>query len=115
MTLILAQYELAPIYRDHSETYQTPMLGWEPSDWNLSYLKIFIILGCINSFITALRAGLFAKGGLDASKQLHTNLLKSILGVKPSWFDKNPPGRIINRFSWDQTFTKFPDLYQLLI
>ena len=36
-----------------------------------------------------------------ASKNLHSKLMNSILSVHPSWFNANPPGRIINRFSSD--------------
>ena len=51
--------------------------------------------------MTLIRAFAFAKGGLVAAYNLHDHLIESILNVCPDWFDKNPPGRIINRFSSD--------------
>ena len=96
-----AQYNVAPFYRHHVELYQHELMGWSPYDVGLSYLQVFIILGGINSVLTLIRAFAFAKGGLNASKNLHNKLLTSILRVHPSWFNRNPPGRIINRFSSD--------------
>ncbi len=36
-----------------------------------------------------------------AAKRLHNKMLKSVIVAKMRFFDLNPPGRIINRFSKD--------------
>ena len=86
----------APFYALNAHLYSSD--NWSPKDIGLSYLEMFIILGCFNSFMTLIRSVSFAKGGLVAAFNLHNNLLLSVLNVQPSWFDQNPPGRTINRF-----------------
>ena len=89
----------APFYAFNSYLYDHD--SWSPKDIGLSYLEMFILLGCFNSFMTLIRSVSFAKGGLVAARNLHSKLLSSVLQVQPSWFDNNPPGRTINRFSSD--------------
>ena len=81
--------------------FSSDLGGWRPSEWGLTFLQIYLILGGLNSLLTLIRAFSFAKGGLVASKNLHSKLMNSILSVHPSWFNANPPGRIINRFGSD--------------
>uniref|UniRef100_A0A182IX99 ABC-type xenobiotic transporter n=1 Tax=Anopheles atroparvus TaxID=41427 RepID=A0A182IX99_ANOAO len=65
------------------------------------YLGIYAGLAVGNSFLTLLRAFLFAFAGLKAAKCIHDRLLNSVLYTKLQFFDVVPLGRILNRFSSD--------------
>eukprot|EP00250_Pteridium_aquilinum_P011989 c20437_g1_i1 orf=297-4817(-) len=66
------------------------------------YLNVFLCLAMANSLFTAARAFSFAYGGLSAAFKVHESLLKRILAAPVNFFDHNPKGRILNRFSSDQ-------------
>lgn len=68
------------------------------------YLKIYALLAILNSFFTLIRAFLFAYGGLKAAIYIQKQLLKVVVMAKSTFFDIQPYGRIINRFSSD-TYT----------
>ncbi|XP_042231259.1 ATP-binding cassette sub-family C member 10-like [Homarus americanus] len=65
------------------------------------YLTVYGILAASNTIFTLMRAFLFAYGGICAAKALHKQLLDAVLYAKISFFDNNPLGRILNRFSSD--------------
>ncbi|XP_045610459.1 ATP-binding cassette sub-family C member 10 [Procambarus clarkii] len=65
------------------------------------YLTVYGILAASNSIFTLMRAFLFAYGGICAAKALHRQLLDVVLYAKMTFFDNNPMGRILNRFSSD--------------
>ncbi|KAF7488448.1 Multidrug resistance-associated protein 7 [Sarcoptes scabiei] len=67
----------------------------------LTYLYVFIAIGVANSFITLLRAFLFAYGGVRAAINIHDALLKSLLESSVLFYDLISFGIIINRFSSD--------------
>ncbi|XP_076226546.1 ATP-binding cassette sub-family C member 10 isoform X2 [Nomia melanderi] len=76
-------------------------------DYNLStnyYLTVYAILAVINSLFTLMRAFMFAYGGIQAAITIHKQLLKIVVRAKAVFFDTQPLGRIINRFSSD-TYT----------
>eukprot|EP00899_Mesostigma_viride_P024049 jgi/Mesvir1/4829/Mv11115-RA.2 len=79
----------------------TPVLSASPSGAGSSFLLIFIALGALNSVATLVRAFLFAYGGLRACSRLHARLLSSVMAAPLSFFERNPLGRILNRFSSD--------------
>ncbi|KHJ92520.1 ABC transporter, ATP-binding protein [Oesophagostomum dentatum] len=63
-----------------------------------------IIYGCIataNTIFTCIRAFLFAYGGIQAARHLHSNLLHKLLKASASWWDRTPSGRVINRICSD--------------
>lgn len=66
------------------------------------YLRVFLCIAVANSFFTAARAFSFAYGGLSAAFRVHESLLKRIVAAPIYFFDHNPKGRILNRFSSDQ-------------
>ncbi|XP_051169843.1 ATP-binding cassette sub-family C member 10 [Leptopilina boulardi] len=68
------------------------------------YLTIYAALAILNSFFTLVRAFLFAYGGLKAAIYIQKQLLKVVVMAKSTFFDIQPHGRIINRFSSD-TYT----------
>ncbi|XP_016655769.1 multidrug resistance-associated protein 7 isoform X4 [Acyrthosiphon pisum] len=70
-------------------------------DENNKYLYVYILIGIVNSVATFFKAFIFAYGGIKACKIIHDCLLTSIMNVKTKFFDVNPLGRILNRFSSD--------------
>lgn len=65
------------------------------------YLRILAYLSAGNSAAALFRSFIFAYAGLEGARRSFRNLLKAILGAPISWFDSNPSGRILNRFSND--------------
>ncbi|XP_043269152.1 ATP-binding cassette sub-family C member 10 [Venturia canescens] len=68
------------------------------------YLKIYALLGLLNSIFTLIRAFMFAYGGIQAAYSMHKQLLKIVMRARTTFFDLHPLGRILNRFSSD-TYT----------
>jgi ATP-binding cassette subfamily C (CFTR/MRP) protein 10 len=63
-----------------------------------------IILGVIsgsNSLFTLIRSFIFAYGGIKAAKLTFNELLDNVLEAPVSFFESNPLGRVLNRFSAD--------------
>ncbi|XP_011138357.1 multidrug resistance-associated protein 7 isoform X2 [Harpegnathos saltator] len=77
--------------------------NYSPHDTNY-YLTVYSLLAVANSVFTLIRAFLFAYGGLQAAITMHRQLLKTVVRAKTMFFDIQPLGRIINRFSSD-TYT----------
>ncbi|XP_012524038.1 multidrug resistance-associated protein 7 isoform X1 [Monomorium pharaonis] len=68
------------------------------------YLTVYSLLAVFNSIFTLIRAFIFAYGGIQAAVTMHKQLLKIVMRAKTIFFDIQPVGRIINRFSSD-TYT----------
>lgn len=71
------------------------------SDDFLPYTYIYIALGvatCISSFIYIF--GIYI-GNVEAVRRMHERLIQCVIYARMTFFDKNPSGRIINRFSSD--------------
>uniref|UniRef100_T1GCD0 ABC transmembrane type-1 domain-containing protein n=1 Tax=Megaselia scalaris TaxID=36166 RepID=T1GCD0_MEGSC len=64
-------------------------------------LYIYGILILCVVFMTVLRGYMFFSICMRASKVLHNRMFKSILNATMRFFDTNPSGRILNRFSKD--------------
>jgi ATP-binding cassette subfamily C (CFTR/MRP) protein 10 len=64
-------------------------------------LIVLAILSGANSIFTLVRSFIFAYGGLKASKSTFTELLDNVLEAPVQFFEVNPLGRILNRFSAD--------------
>ncbi|KAK9813623.1 hypothetical protein WJX73_000516 [Symbiochloris irregularis] len=65
------------------------------------YLTIYLYmgLGCIVGEV--LFAFIMALGSVRAAKRLHQNLLRGLLRLPMSFFDSQPTGRLMNRFTKD--------------
>ena len=82
----------------------TPLLsssevGGDPS--GLSHLRILCYIAAFNSLAALFRAFIFAYGGLTAARHMFDRLLSHVLYARVLFFDQNPVGRILNRFSTD--------------
>lgn len=65
------------------------------------YLGIYGGIGGILIFISLLSTIVVFLAGIKASRHLHANLLDNVLHLPMSFFDTNPMGRVLNRFSKD--------------
>jgi len=65
------------------------------------YLGLYLMLGCVYAGITFVRSINFLFMCVRAAVNLHNKLLTHILCLPKSFFDTNPAGRILNRFSRD--------------
>ncbi|KAJ3026911.1 UNVERIFIED_CONTAM: hypothetical protein HDU68_004835 [Siphonaria sp. JEL0065] len=66
------------------------------------YLYIYLGLGLSQALFLVIFSILIAIGGIQAAKLLHEKALTRILHAPISFYDTNPLGRILNRFSRDQ-------------
>ena len=67
----------------------------------LSHLRILAFIALFNSLSALFRAFIFAYGGLIAAGRMFDALLTRVLYARVGFFDENPVGRILNRFSTD--------------
>ena len=51
--------------------------------------------------LSIMRAGAFFNAAINSSKHLHNSMLSAVLKAPVLFFDTNPVGRILNRFSRD--------------
>jgi len=74
-----------------------------PAEDQLSGNIIGLIAGLAGAIIvlTVFRAGMSFHLMIQASKNLHDDMTRSVLRAKVEFFDTNPLGRILNRFSAD--------------
>ncbi|KAB0798127.1 hypothetical protein PPYR_09120 [Photinus pyralis] len=74
-----------------------------PYSLQTQYRYIYIYTGLIllTIFLTILRSMLFFKICMNASKGLHNTMFGNVLKATMRFFDTNPSGRILNRFSKD--------------
>lgn len=75
---------------------------WTDGDWepNTSMIVLATIIGVLVVALVA-REVIFVNVSLNASKKMHKNALKSVITAVVAFFDTNPAGRILNRFSND--------------
>ena len=59
-----------------------------------------VLIG-VATVLLIIRAGLFFKAVLKSSENLHDKMLEAVLKVPVLFYDTNPAGRILNRFSKD--------------
>eukprot|EP00775_Hariotina_reticulata_P003522 gene3522-3792_t len=65
------------------------------------FLKGLCIIAALNTLATLARAFTFAAAGMAAARKMHKRLLAAVLTAPLSFFDANPAGQILNRFSSD--------------
>lgn len=65
------------------------------------YVKVYFILGSISLAFQVAKAIILVLGSMVAAKRLHASLLSTILRLPMSFFDSQPNGRLLNRFTRD--------------
>lgn len=65
------------------------------------YLYIYLILTAIVFLTNLAKAFAFFQYCMRISTNLHEKMLRCLVRAKPVFFDKNPSGRILNRFTRD--------------
>jgi ABC-type multidrug transport system fused ATPase/permease subunit len=85
----LSQKPLPPLVEDNTKVDQH----------NSLIIYGSLIIACM--FITILRSVMFIKCCMTSSISLHNSMFSSILRGEMRFFDTNPSGRILNRFSKD--------------
>ena len=68
------------------------------------YLGGYGAIGAVSAIAVMFATAVTAIGGLRASARLHDTMLGNVLHAPMSFFDTNPKGRILNRFSKDQDY-----------
>ncbi|KAB0798126.1 hypothetical protein PPYR_09119 [Photinus pyralis] len=66
-----------------------------------TYIYVYSGLILASIVLTTIRSMLFFKICMNASKGLHNIMFSNVLKAKMRFFDSNPSGRILNRFSKD--------------
>lgn len=95
---------------DYTYTYEAPQVlreiivvdnsTYDLLDRNVSiYIYSGFIIGTI--IITVIRSFAFFKVAMTASKTLHLKMFNALLQAPMRFFDTNPSGRVLNRFSKD--------------
>ncbi len=64
----------------------------------------FLLLALATYAVSTLRAVAFTQLLTSSAKKLHSNMLDHVIRSPMSFFDSNPSGRIVNRFSKDISF-----------
>jgi len=67
-----------------------------------NYILIYLVWNAGQTLITFFYYVYMANVGIKASKRIHSDAIKNIMKAPILFFDSNPLGRIINRFSMDQ-------------
>ncbi|WPU63138.1 ABC transporter transmembrane domain-containing protein [Peredibacter starrii] len=71
------------------------------SDMNVYYLGVYALIGLFTISVCAFQHFYWSKKAIHAAKSLHGKALDGVLGAHVRYFDANPSGRILNRFSRD--------------
>uniref|UniRef100_A0A8C8I031 ATP-binding cassette sub-family B member 6 n=1 Tax=Oncorhynchus tshawytscha TaxID=74940 RepID=A0A8C8I031_ONCTS len=106
LSLLLMQGTVTTWYLNHI-TLLHPVSIMETTPFaNISsevkfYLTVYGSIAGANTIFTAIRAFLFAYGGIRAASVVHNRLLDTVLKATVTFFDTTPLGRILNRFSSD--------------
>lgn len=65
------------------------------------YMKVFFILGMASLAVQIVKAVVLVLGSIVAARTLQASLLATILRLPMSFFDSQPTGRLLNRFTKD--------------
>ena len=70
----------------------------QTNEYYINIYLMLVILAIVGSF---LRSKVFFEYAVKAAESIHNNMLISVLRAPVLFFDSNPHGRILNRFSRD--------------
>ncbi|KAI9090999.1 P-loop containing nucleoside triphosphate hydrolase protein [Phlyctochytrium arcticum] len=96
--LVCSFYQAAQIMNNYCLTWwATDAFGWT----NRKYMLVYGLLGLTAVIFAFLVPGVIVLGAYAAAKKIHRQALASLLRAPMSFFDSQPIGRILNRFSKD--------------
>lgn len=105
LVMVLIAFIVPQTMRQVSEWW---LSRWSVHSRSTSFLEdnrfhalIFLGLAVGTAVLTLLRAAIFARQTMVASRRMHNQLLERVLRAQPSFFETNPLGRVLNRFSKD--------------
>lgn len=81
--------------------YQQPSLLYSELFTEKNCLIIYSVLISLTVILTLIRSFAFYRFTIKASLRLHNNMFKKIVHATMHFFNSNPSGRILNRFSSD--------------
>ncbi len=88
-----------------------------PEGGTLFYLLIYSLLGILSVFAVVGATVSVLAGGVSASTAIHQQVLDKVLNTFIGFFESNPRGRIMNRFSTDLSWVdnELPSNYNMAI
>jgi ATP-binding cassette subfamily C (CFTR/MRP) protein 4 len=106
---VMTTEETTTLYADNFTDATNPTFALIPPDLTkpdaalsqTTYIWIYSVLILLSIVLTTSRSLLFFKICMNASKRLHNSMFANILQATMRFFDTNPSGRILNRFSKD--------------
>ncbi|KXZ51207.1 hypothetical protein GPECTOR_13g694 [Gonium pectorale] len=98
---LLALFAIEQGARVYTDTWVGHWFGDKYDRTTGFYLGIYFMLGAVYGLLTFVRSTTFLFFCVRAAVSIHNQLLDHILALPKSFFDTNPAGRILNRFSRD--------------
>ncbi|KAK9867452.1 hypothetical protein WJX84_001002 [Apatococcus fuscideae] len=80
---------------------ETGSVTTEPPAPSSHYLLVYAMFGAAAVILWILQEYTLIMGGLNASRKLHSRLLERVMRLPMSFFDSQPSGRLLNRFTKD--------------
>lgn len=65
------------------------------------YMTVYFTLGLVSIGVGIVRSAILVAGAINASRKLHQALLMKVVRLPMSFFDSQPTGRLLNRFTKD--------------
>ncbi|DAZ92513.1 TPA: LOW QUALITY PROTEIN: hypothetical protein N0F65_012743 [Lagenidium giganteum] len=110
LALVQTMWQTCQISSDLWLSHWTGEKGVKPEDIQADAefnMTIYALLGLGAALMVGARAATVAIVGLRASRHLFETMTKSLLGAPLRFFDANPIGRIVNRYSEDVSAVDF--------
>ncbi|XP_060517596.1 ATP-binding cassette sub-family C member 4-like [Cylas formicarius] len=100
-TTIDPVYQSSNFSEPNSTAGQLPLSIQDDDFSQNTYIYVYTALIIASIILTTIRSILFMKICMNASKGLHNKMFSCVLKAPMHFFDTNPSGRILNRFSKD--------------
>ncbi len=102
LVFLLLGFLLAPLGRDFWVSIWSEKLRHLTTvDTQWFYLTVFICISLVGLVFSFFQHLYYSWRSIQASKKIHADAVKGVLNTGVRFFDKNPVGRVLNRFSKD--------------
>ncbi|KAB0797848.1 hypothetical protein PPYR_08841 [Photinus pyralis] len=95
-----AQMEDMALKQDNTSIFIPESMEYNQYSNNM-YIYLYSLITAMCIIIVSIRSYTFYSLSLNSSEKLHNNMFKNVIGGTMRFFNTNPQGRIINRFSQD--------------